>query len=326
MKLAVYGAGAIGGVLGARLTEAGADVTLIARGAHLAAMRERGLTLITSDRKLTLPVSCTDRPAEAGPQDAVFLTLKAHSLPEIAEAIQPLLGPETAVVTAQNGIPWWYFYRHGGPHDGHRLTSLDPDGRLREKIRATRCIGCVLYPAAEIVEPGVVRHPFGEKFVLGEPDGSDSPRCRRLSEALGAAGLEAPVHPRIRDEIWLKLWGNVSFNPISALTGATLAGMARDPGSRAVARSIMEEAQAVGEALGVRFAVDIDTRIGWAAAVGEHKTSMLQDLEAGRPMEIDALAGVVAEMGRLTGVATPFLDSILALVVQKARLAGCYPG
>ena len=325
MKIAIYGAGAIGGFLGARLAEAGAEVTLIARGAHLAAMRARGLTLITRERRLTLPVACTDTPAEAGPQDAVFLTLKAHSLPAIADAVQPLLGPETAVVSAQNGIPWWYFYRNGGPHEGHRLKSLDPDGRLWRRIPPQRCIGCVLYPAAEIAEPGVVRHQFGDRFVLGEPDGSASTRCRRLSEALAAAGLDAPVHPRIRDEIWLKLWGNTSFNPVSALTGATLAGMALDPGSRAVVHRVMEETRAVGQALGVTFEVDIDTRIGWAADVGEHKTSMLQDLEMGRPMEIDALVSVVAEMGRLTGVATPFLDSILALVIQKARLAGCYP-
>ncbi len=325
MRIAIYGAGAIGGYLGAQLAGTGAEVTLIARGDHLAAIRARGLTLITADGERTVRVACTDDPAAAGPQDAVFLTLKAHSVIAVAEAIQPLLGPETAVVTAQNGIPWWYFFRHGGPHDGHRLRSIDPGGRLWERIPPERCVGCVLYPAADVVRPGVVHHQFGNRFMLGEPDGTASARCRRLSEVLTAGGLEAPVRPRIRDDMWLKLWGNVSFNPWSALTGATLARLAGDPGTRGVVRRVMEEARAVGEALVVTFAVDLETRIGWAAEVGEHKTSMLQDLELGRPMEIDGLVAVVSEMGRLTGVPTPFLDSILALVIQKARLAGCYP-
>ncbi len=325
MKICIYGAGAIGGLLGAQLSLAGEAVTLIARGPHGAAMRDNGLTLRIDGAERVARPAVTDDPAAAGPQDYVIVTLKAPAVAGVAAAMQPLLGPDTAVVTAMNGIPWWYFHRQPGPLDGHRLKSLDPDGRLWRLIPPERCIGCVVYPAAAVVAPGVVRHEYGNRFMLGEPDGSKSARATRLSEALGRAGFKAPVRPRIRDDIWVKLWGNLSFNPVSALTGATLATIAGDPGSRAVVRAMMVEAEAVGTALGVTFGVDVDTRIGWAADVGEHKTSMLQDLELGRPMEIDALVTVVAEMGDLAGIDTPFIDAILALVVQRARQAGCYP-
>lgn len=326
MKICIYGAGAIGGLLGAELARTGEEVTLIARGPHLAAMRANGLTLRINGQEHNARVAATDKPAEAGPQDVVIVTVKAHGVAGIAEAMQPLFGPDTAVVTAMNGIPWWYFQKLPGPHEGRRIQCLDPQGELERLIPADRVIGCVVYPAAEVVEPGVIQHGYGNRFMLGEPDGAKSERATRLSAALTKAGFKAPVRPRIRDDIWVKLWGNVSFNPVSALTHGTLDRIAGDPGTRAVIRRMMVEAEAVGAALGVKFGVDVDTRIGWAADLGGHKTSMLQDLELGRPMEIDALVTAVAEMGDLAGVDTPTIDMILALVVQRAREAGCYPG
>ncbi|MBI4183729.1 MAG: 2-dehydropantoate 2-reductase [Proteobacteria bacterium] len=326
MKLCIYGAGAIGGLLGAELALAGAaQVTLVARGPHLEAMRGRGLTLIRDGRTRVAPVRATDDPAGLGPQDYVIVALKAHSGPAVVERMRPLLGPGSAVVTAVNGLPWWYFYGLEGPWRDRRLESVDPGGRQWAGIGPERAIGCVVYPAAEVTEPGVVRHIEGDRFTLGEPDGSRSERVVRLSEALVAAGFKAPVRPRIRDEIWLKLWGNLSFNPISALTGATLDAICADPGTRAVARAMMVEARAIAERLGVRFAIDVEKRIDGAAAVGAHKTSMLQDLERGRPMEIDALVGVVQELGRMTGLPTPTIDVVLALVRGRAAAAGCYP-
>ncbi len=319
MKICIFGAGAIGGFLGAELALAGVDVTLIARGPHLEAMRQDGLVLIRDGvRRTTRPV-CTGDPAEAGPQDTVIVTLKAHTGPAAVDAMQPLLGPDTAVVTATNGVPWWYFHGLQGPHEDHRIESVDPGGRQWDGIGPGRAIGCVLYPAAEVVAPGVVEHISGDRFTLGEPDGSRSGRVVALSRILAGAGLKAPVRPRIRDEIWMKLWGNVSFNPISVLTGATLDVICATPGTRALARAMMVEAQAVGEALGARFSIDVDRRIAAAAAVGAHKTSMLQDLERGRSMEIEPMVGAVAEMGRLTGVATPTIDAVLALVRLRAR-------
>lgn len=325
MKICIYGAGAIGGLLGAQLARAGEEVTLIARGPHLAAMRENGLTLRIDGAEHNVRVAATDKPADAGPQDVVIVTVKAHSVAPIAEAMQPLFGPDTAVVTAMNGVPWWYFHKASGPHEGRRIQCLDPDGRLERLIPGSRVIGCVVYPAAEVVAPGIIQHGYGNRFMLGEPDGAKSARATRLSEAMGKAGFKAPVRPRIRDDIWVKLWGNLSFNPVSALTHATLDRIAGDPGTRAVIRRMMVEGEAVGTALGVKFGVDVDTRIGWAADVGAHKTSMLQDLELGRPMEIDALVTAVAEMGDLAGIDTPTIDMILALVIQRAREAGCYP-
>ncbi len=324
MKIAIYGAGAIGGFLGAKLAQAGAAVTLIARGAHLAAIREKGLRLIGEGEDFVTRPAATDNPAEAGEQDAVFVTVKAPAVAGIADAMQPMLGPETMIVTAMNGIPHWYFHAHGGPLDGERVRSVDPDGVLWEKLPPQRCIGCVVYPAGEIAEPGVVKVTHGNRFMLGEPDGSRSDRVTALSKALTEAGFKAPVRPRIRDDIWIKLWGNLSFNPVSALTHATLEEIAADPGVRAVVRAMMVEGQAVAEALGVRFTVDVDTRIGWAADVGAHRTSMLQDLENGKPMEIDALVTAVQELGRLAKVPTPTIDMVLALVQQRARVAGCY--
>ena len=326
MKIAIYGAGAMGGYIGALLARAGVDVTLIARGPHLEAMQAKGLTLLMGGEAIITRPFCTDDPAKAGPQDYVLVTLKAHSVPTAVPRMRPLLGPDTAVVTGSNGIPWWYFYKLPGPWENARLDSVDPGARQWDGIGPERAIGTVLWQACEVVEPGVVRHEYGERMPVGEPDGSRSERVMRLSKALIAAGLKAPVRPQIRNEIWMKLWGNMSFNPVSALTHATLETMARDPGTRAVIARIMQEGQAVGERLGVQFAMGIDERIKTAEAVGAHKTSMLQDLEVGRPMEIEPLVGVVAELGRLVGVPTPTIDTVHALVVQRARQAGCYPG
>ncbi len=323
MKICIYGAGSIGGYLGAELATAGFEVTLIARGPHLQAMRENGLTLLIGDEKRVTRVACTDDPAEVGPQDFVILTLKSQSVSPIVDTILPLLGPETAIVTAQNGVPWWYFYKLDGPWENHQLKSVDPDGRIWRTLGPERAIGCVVYPSCEIVEPGVIKHTSGNRFMLGEPDGSKSDRVVALSQALATANLKAPVRPGIRDDIWLKLWGNVSFNPVSVLTLATLEQICGDLGVRAVIQGMMLEAEAVATRLGVKFKVDVETRIGWAADVGAHKTSMLQDLELGRSMEIDSLVGVVAEMGRLVGVATPAIDVVLALVRLRTQIAGC---
>lgn len=324
MKICIYGAGAIGGYLGAELASADLDVTLIARGPHLEAMKKNGLKLLIGDEEKVTHPRCTDEPSEAGPQDFVIVTLKAPSAVAIAEKMAPLLGPDTAVVTASNGIPWWYFYNLDGPLRDYKLKSIDPDGRQWNLIGPERAIGCVVYPAAEISEPGVVRHISSNRFVLGEPGGEKTDRVQKLSETLIGAGFKAPIRPQIRNEIWMKLWGNLCFNPLSALTHATLDVVATDPGTRQLAREMMMEAQAIGEKLGVRFGVDIERRIDGAVAVGAHKTSMLQDLELGRSMEIDALVTVVQEMGHLTEIPTPKIDIVLALIQQRARAAGLY--
>jgi 2-dehydropantoate 2-reductase len=324
IRVCVFGAGAIGGYIGAKLFATDAEVTLIARGPHLKAMQQNGLRLIEGGGETVLRPRAMEDPRDAGPQDYVVISLKAHSVPAVVPAMQPLLGPDTAVVWAVNGVPWWYFYGHGGAYDGRRLASVDPGDVQWDGIGPERAIGCIVYPACEVPEPGFIRHVSGDRFTLGEPSGEKTARIEAFSAALIAAGLKAPVRPRIRDEIWVKLWGNLCFNPISALTHATLDVIATDPGTRALARAMMVEAQAIGEALGVKFPVSVDKRIDGAAAVGAHKTSMLQDLERGRPMEIDALVTAVQEMGRLTGVATPHIDAVLALVQQRAETAGLY--
>ncbi|MEQ1801975.1 MAG: 2-dehydropantoate 2-reductase [Gammaproteobacteria bacterium] len=314
MKICIYGAGAIGGYLGAQLAGTGADVSLVARGPHLAAMRERGLTLISGGEQRTVPVNCTDDPRTLGPQDYVILTLKAHSTLPVLDHLQPLLGPGTAIVTAQNGILWWYFHAFPGALENRHLDAADPGGRIWRALGPERAIGCVVYPSCEIVEPGVVRHIEGTRFMVGEPDGSKSPRVMALSEILTEAGLKAPVRKKIRDDIWFKLLGNATFNPVSVLTRATLEQMGRDPDAREVIRRMMAEAVAVATALGVNFAMDIEKRIDAAVDVGAHRTSMLQDFEQGRPLELDALVAAVTEMGRLVSVPTPTLDQVLALV------------
>ena len=325
MKIAIYGAGAIGGYLGCELARAGIDVTMIARNRTLAAIRENGIVLHIDGETRTGRPAATDNPAEAGPQDAVIVAVKANAAPVIAPNMAPMLGPDTAVVTATNGVPWWYFHEHGGALAGTRLETVDPGGVQWQTIGPERAIGCVVYPAAEAVAPGVIRHISLNRFSLGEPDGGKSDRVRCLSDALKSAGFSAPVRPRIRDEIWLKLWGNLSFNPVSALTGATLERMACDPLVRPVLAAMMAEAQAVGEALGVSFGVTFDKRIDGAGKVGAHRTSMLQDLDAGRKMEIDALVCAVQELGRLVRIETPAIDTVAAMVKMRAQVDGLYP-
>jgi 2-dehydropantoate 2-reductase len=305
---------------------AGADVSLVARGAHLAAMRQNGLKLLIGGEERVVHPHCTDSPAELGEQDLIIICLKAHSITGVIERMQPLLGPRTRIVTAVNGIPYWYFYKHGGRHEGSTLESIDPGGRQWRELGPERAIGCVVYPATEIEAPGVIRHVYGNNFPLGEPSGEITPDIKSLSDLFTAAGMKAPILDRIRDEIWLKLWGNVCFNPISALTHGTLDVICTDPGTRALSKAIMLEAQTIAESLGVKFRVDVERRIEGARKVGAHKTSMLQDLERGRPVEIDPLVTVVQEMGQLTGIPTPALDAVLALVAQRARIAGLYDG
>ncbi|NRB03314.1 MAG: 2-dehydropantoate 2-reductase [Rhodobacteraceae bacterium] len=322
MKICIFGAGAIGGYMGAKLVQAGADVSFVARGPHLAAMQANGLRLIEEGEESTVKVTASDDPADLGPQDYVVVTLKAHSVPPVVPKMAPLIGPETTIVSGVNGVPWWYFHKLGGPLEGTRLASVDPGDAQWTGFGPDNVLGCVVYPAAEVSEPGVIRHIEGNRFSLGEPDGSKSERALALSKALSAAGLRAPVRPRLRDEIWVKLWGNLSFNPISALTHTTLDVLCTDPGTRAVARGMMVEAQEIAEKLGVKFPIDVDRRIDGGAAVGAHRTSMLQDLDAGRPMEIDALVGSVQELGRLTETPTPTIDTVLALIRLRAQAAG----
>jgi 2-dehydropantoate 2-reductase len=319
MKVCVFGAGAIGGYLAAKLAAAGkVDLTLVARGAHLAAIQRDGLRLIEGGATSSHPVKAAADTAALGVQDTILLTLKANGVAGALPLLAPLLGPETSVVTMQNGVPWWYFYRHGGAQEGTALTTVDPGGAVARAIGPERAIGSVVYPAVEVEAPGVIRHIDGRRFSLGEPSGEKTPRVAAIATALIAAGLQAPVRTDIRDEIWLKLWGNLSFNPISALTGATLAAIVGDAGTRAAARAMMVEAEAVGKALGVRFPLDVDRRIAGAGGVGEHKTSMLQDFERNRPPEIEPVVGAVAELGRLTGIPTPTIDTVLALVRRLA--------
>ena len=323
MKITIYGAGAIGGYIAALLAQAGEEVSVIARGPHLAAIKTNGLTLEMNGERIVTHLFATDNPAEIGEQDFVIVSLKAHSVPNVVDAMQPLLGKNTAVVTAVNGVPWWYFYKFDGAWENHKIESVDPGGKQWDGIGPERAIGCVVYPACEILEPGVVRHIDGNRFTLGESSGEKTERVRALSQVMINAGFKAPVR-NIRDEIWVKLWGNLCFNPISALTNATLDVVATDPGTRMVARNMMLEAQAIGEKLGVRFAIDVDKRIAGAAGVGAHTTSMLQDVTLGRPMEIDALVTAVQELGRITGVETPTIDTVLPIVQQRGRIAGCY--
>lgn len=321
VKIAIIGAGAIGGYVGAKLALAGEDVTFIVRGANLEVIRKKGMKLIMHDgaEQVAAGVKATDDYAEAGPQDLVILAMKAHQVEAVAKDLPRLLGPETAVVTMQNGIPYWYFHKHGGPLEGSRVHSVDPGGMLSEMIPPWRVIGCVVYPASELVAPGVVRHIEGDRFPLGELDGSISERVTRISECFGKAGFKAPVLDNIRSEIWLKLWGNLTFNPISALAHSTLVDICQYPLSRKLAASMMGEAQEVAHKLGIQFRVTRDKRIAGAEKVGKHKTSMLQDIEAGRAPEIDALVGSVVELGRLTQTPTPHIDTVYALVKLLAR-------
>ncbi|MES2258276.1 MAG: 2-dehydropantoate 2-reductase [Pseudomonadota bacterium] len=321
MKIAIVGAGAIGGYVGAMLALAGEDVTFLVRGANLTAIRNRGIKLITHDgeEKVATNVRATNDYAEAGPQDIVILALKAHQVDAVAEQVPLLFGPDTVVVTMQNGIPYWYFHKHGGPLEGRQVRSVDPEGRLATLIPPERVIGCVVYPASELVAPGVVRHVEGERFPVGELDGSSSARVQAVSDCFTKAGFKAPVLDNIRSEIWLKLWGNLTFNPISALSHSTLVDICQYPLARELAADMMREAEAVAGKLGITFRVTLDKRIAGAEKVGRHKTSMLMDVEAGRGPEIDALVGSVVELGRFTETPTPHIDSVYALVKLLER-------
>ena len=321
MKVAILGAGATGGFLGARLAKSGADVVLIARGPHLHAMRHVGLRLIEADGESTVPVNATDDMAVLGDVDAVFVTLKAHSVPAIAERLAANLGERTAVVSAQNGIPWWYFQRHGGEMEGAHLETVDPGGVVARTIDPARVIACIVYPATTVVAPGVVRHGEGEKFSLGELDGTQTDRIVALSRLLVSAGLKAPVQSRIRQELWLKLLGNAVFNPLSVLTRATLGEMAESPLVAPIVRAAMEEVDSVARRLGIEVPVSIDQRIRGAGRVGAHKTSMLQDLEAGRPLEIDAIVGSVVELAGRFELPVPHLQTLYGAVKLLAASA-----
>ena len=332
MKIAVVGAGAIGGYLGAKLALAGEDVTFIARNRNLAAINAHGFRLILADgrEQHATRVRAVQHMADAGPQDVVLLTVKAHQvgdlLPELRALFHSEGSPQTMLVTMINGIPWWYFDRLGGEFDGRRLDSVDPAGRIAAQIEPGRIIGSVVYPAAELVAPGVVRVIEGNRFTLGELNGERSARIEALSATLIRAGFKAPVSKDIRSELWIKLWGNLSFNPISALTHATLEDICRFPPARALAAAMMAEAQAVAEKLGVLFKISLDQRIAGAEAVGAHKTSMLQDVEAGRAIEIEALVGSVVELGRITGVPTPSIDAIYAATRLLAHTLAAHNG
>jgi len=321
LKIAIIGVGAIGGYVGTRLAHAGNEVTFIARGSNLDALRTRGIRLIMGDgTEQAVPhVRATDNYAEAGPQDMVILAMKAHQVEAVAPQVPQLFGPDTVVVPLQNGIPYWYFHSYPGPLANSHVKSVDPNGVIWEHIPCERVIGCVVYPAAELVAPGVIKHVEGNRFPVGEPDGSPSERVTRVSQCFVNGGLQAPVLEDIRAEIWLKLWGNLTFNPISALSRATLASICQYPLSRTLAKDMMTEAQTIANKLGVTFRVPLEKRIAGAERVGHHKTSMLQDVEAARELEVDALLGSVIELARLTETPTPHLDTVYALTKLLAK-------
>ncbi|HTC56813.1 MAG TPA: 2-dehydropantoate 2-reductase [Candidatus Sulfotelmatobacter sp.] len=302
MKFLIAGAGAIGAYIGARMAQAGFDVTLFARGPHLRAMQEHGVQVKSSEGDFVARPAIVGSLEEVGSVDVVFLGVKAHALPRLAPQLKPVLGPETTVVSTQNGIPWWYFQGFGGEYEGLRLERVDPGGVIAAAIEARKVAGSIVYFATEVAAPGTIQHIEGNRISLGEPDGTRSDRCRQIAEALIASGLRCPVTTRIRHEIWVKVLGNASFNPVSALTRATLAKMVRDPGVSSVIRDIMQEVEAVSHKLGMELPVSIEQRMAGAEKVGEHKTSMLQDLEAGRPMELEALVGAVVELGERVGL------------------------
>ena len=319
MKFLIAGAGAIGAYMGACMARAGQDVTLFARGPHLRAMQEHGVRVKSVEGDFEAHPKIAANLEDVSPVDVVFLGVKAHGLTQLGPQLKPVLGPDTAVVGTQNGIPWWFFQGWGGEHQGMHLERVDPGGAIAATIEPRRVLGSIVYFATDIVEPGVVRHTEGNRISLGEPDGTRSDRSRQIAEALIAAGFRCPVTTRIRQEIWVKILGNVAFNPISALTGATLAKMARDPDVNALVRRIMEETIAVGAKLGLEVPITIDQRIAGAEKVGEHKTSMLQDLEAGRPIELEAVVGAVVELGDRLNVPMPHTRAVYACTKLLAQ-------
>jgi 2-dehydropantoate 2-reductase len=319
MRFAIVGAGAIGAFVGAMLAKSGEDVTLIARGPHLHAMQERGVRVRGEIGEFEAHPAATDDTASVGEVDVILLTLKAHSLPAMAPRLAPLIGPQTSVVSAQNGIPWWYFYRHGGPFEGTQLESVDPGGVITQHIDSARVIGCIVYPSTSIIEPGVVSHIEGNRFALGEPDGSKSERCRAIADVFIKACLRSPIRTNIRHDMWVKLMGNVAYNPISALTGATLIEIVQCPETRDLAAAIMREADSVAQKLGIELGVSVEQRLAGAEKVGHHKTSMLQDIEAGKPTELEAIVGAVVELGEKLGVDLPNTKSVYERVKLLER-------
>jgi 2-dehydropantoate 2-reductase len=326
VKICVVGAGAIGGMLAVRLALTGHEVSVVIRGANLAAVRADGMKLIMGGSEQVARVVATDDLSALGPQDLVILGMKAHGVAAVAPGLVALHNTDTVVMTAQNGIPWWYFHKLPGPYEGRRIESVDPGGIIAAHIEADRVIGSIVYPAAELLRPGVIRHVEGNRFSLGELDGADTERVRRVAQALRDAGLKAPIVPDIRSELWVKLWGNCTFNPISALTHATLDEICRFPETHELAVAMMGEAQAIGEAVGVRFAVSLDKRIAGAQAVGAHKTSMLQDVESGRPIELAALLGSVIELGCMVDRPVTHLRAVHALAALLAHTLTSRPG
>lgn len=316
MKICVVGAGSIGGLLGVKLHNLGEDVTLIARGAHLDAIREKGLKLLMNDgtMEVATEVKATDNMQDIGPQDLVILGVKAHQIEPIVDDLAGLLKADSVLLTTQNGIPWWYFQKHGGVHDGRPIKAVDPDGLIAGTIDPKHIVGCIAYPAAEIMQPGTIRHVEGSRFPIGELDGGETERAKLISNLLIRAGFKSPILSDFRSELWLKLWGNLTFNPISALTHSTLVDICRFPLSRQLAERMMTEAQDVAHQLGISFRVSLEKRIAGAESVGKHKTSMLQDVEAGKGLEIDALIGAVAELGEVTNTPTPYIDAVHALI------------
>jgi 2-dehydropantoate 2-reductase len=319
-KICVFGAGAIGGYIGARLAhKADADVSLVARGPHLAAMQANGLVLKQGGDVFTVRPRVISDTRTLGLQDFVIVALKAYALPNVLDQLQPLLGKDTAILFAQNGVPWWYFHHHGGPFEGRTIESVDPGGEIWKRLGPQRALGTVVWQAAEMQAPGVIAHTYGDRMPIAEPSGEKTPRAALLSKLLTDAGIKSPVRGNLRDEIWLKLWGNLSFNPVSVLTQGTLLELASDQGTRRVIYGMMQEARLVGEALGVKFSVDADERIEMAAKVGNHRSSMLQDVDAGRATELDCLLGAVIELAKLVGIATPTLKLVYDLTKYRSR-------
>ena len=314
MRFAIVGAGAIGAFVGAMLAKSGEDVTLIARGPHLRAMQEHGVRVRGEIGEFEAHPAATDDPANVGEVDVVLLTLKAHSLPAMAPRLASLIGPQTSVVSAQNGIPWWYFYRHGGPLEGTQLESVDPGGVITQHIDSARVIGCIIYPSTSIIEPGVIEQTEGNRFTIGEPDGSKSERCREIADVFIKAGLRCPIRTNIRHDMWVKLMGNVAYNPISALTRSTLIEIVQCPETRELAAAIMRESESVAQKLGIEMGVSVEQRLAGAEKVGHHKTSMLQDVEAGKPTELEAIVGAVVELGEKLGLSLPNTKAVYACV------------
>jgi 2-dehydropantoate 2-reductase len=324
MKACVYGAGAIGGWIGARLAQVGCQLSAVARGATLEALRRQGLRLQQDDRLLATSVRASDNPEKLGPQDLVIVAVKAPAMAEVAASMAPLLGPETIVLTAMNGVPWWFFEGFGGPYQGTRLKSVDPEGRIAAALPASHIIGCVVHASCSVDAPGRVRHHFGNKLILGEPSGEKTPRVRALAELLAGAGFEAVLSEQIQKDTWYKLWGNMTMNPISAITGATTDRVLDDELVRGFVNQVMLEAKEIGARIGIPIAQQPQDRHEVTRKLGAFKTSMLQDVEAGRPVELDALVTVVRELGQLTGVPTPFTDALLGLARLHAQVRGLY--